>query len=130
MVVQTLANTSVFISTSRRKSIRNVYQDTIANEKCHYSSRQKVKLKLNSISLPTVVLSATKSPHRKLWLVRIPYKPELRCMPSVQDEPKGHFNNNICISTAKAFKQRFCCRALMTSLSSFVKRIADVHKNQ
>lgn len=64
---------------------------------------------LNSISLFTIVLSATKSPHRKLLLVRIPCKPELCCMPGVQDEPKGHFNNNICISMAKAFKRRFCC---------------------
>lgn len=38
---------------------------------------------LNSISLFTIVLSATKSPHRKLLLVRIPCTPELCFMPRV-----------------------------------------------
>ena len=41
----TLTNISLFIFRSRHKSIRNVYQDTISNEKFHYYSRQKVKLK-------------------------------------------------------------------------------------
>lgn len=57
---------------------------------------------LNSIWF-TIVLSATKSPHRKLLLVRIPVRQNY-AMPGVQDEPMGHFNNNICISMAKAFK--------------------------